>query len=82
MIKERYIREWNEFVPWKDMLMVEQDLIICRALVSIFSDDLLMKKLSDVLDEKQKLNKIGNLLTQLRVAGKIRVGERKRWRLM
>ena len=45
-------------------------------------DDLLMKKLPDVLDEKQKLNKIGNLLTQLRVAGKIRVGERKRWRLM
>ena len=45
-------------------------------------DDLLMRKLPDVLDEKQKLNKIGNLLTQLRVAGKIRVGERKRWRLM
>ena len=45
-------------------------------------DDLLMKKLPDVLDEKQKLNKIGNLLTQLRMAGKIRVGERKRWRLM
>lgn len=38
MIKERCIREWNEFVPWKDMLMVEQDLIICRALVSIFRD--------------------------------------------
>lgn len=24
MIKESYIREWNEFVPWKDILMVEQ----------------------------------------------------------
>ena len=45
MIKENYIREWYEFVPWKDMLMVEQDLIICRALVSIFSDDFLREKL-------------------------------------
>ena len=42
-------------------------------------DALLIKKLPDVLDEKQKLNKIGNLLTQLRVAGKICVGEKKRW---
>lgn len=46
MIKERYIREWNEFVPWKDMLMVEQDLIICRALVSIFSDEFLRENLA------------------------------------
>lgn len=46
MIKEGYIREWNEFVPWKDMLMVEQDLIICRALVSIFSDDFLRENLT------------------------------------
>ena len=46
MIKEGYIREWNEFVPWKDMLMVEQDLIICRALVSIFSDNFLRENLT------------------------------------
>lgn len=46
MIKESYIREWYEFVPWKDMQMVEQDLIICRALVSIFSDDFLRKNLA------------------------------------
>lgn len=46
MIKENYIREWYEFVPWKDMLMVEQDLIICRALVSIFSDDFLRENLA------------------------------------
>ena len=42
-------------------------------------DALLIKKLPDVLDEKQKLNKIGNLLSQLRVAGIICVGEKKRW---
>ena len=41
MIYERAIREWNEVVPWKSPQMVEQDLVICRALVSIFSDDFL-----------------------------------------
>ena len=48
MIKEGYIREWNEFVPWKDPMMVEQDLIICRALVSIFSDDFLRENLTRI----------------------------------
>ena len=46
MIPELYINEWHEFAPWKDMLMVEQDLIICRALVSIFSDDFLRENLA------------------------------------
>lgn len=46
MIREAYIREWHEFVPWKDMMMVEQDLIICRALISIFSDDFLRQSLA------------------------------------
>ena len=41
MIYERAIREWNETVPWKSPQMVEQDLVICRALVSIFSDEFL-----------------------------------------
>lgn len=48
-------------------------------------DDLLLSKLSDGLDEVQKLNKIGNLLTNLRRAGKIvNVGSRKapEWRLV
>lgn len=45
-------------------------------------DDLLIKKLPDALDEKQKLSKVGNLLTQLRVKGRIRVGEKKRWILL
>ena len=46
MIRERFVREWHEFAPWKDMLMVEQDLIICRALVSIFSDPFLKENLA------------------------------------
>lgn len=39
MIQESFIREWSEMAPWSKNEMVEQDLIICRALVSIFSDD-------------------------------------------
>ncbi len=44
-------------------------------------DALLIKKLPDVRGEKQKNYKIGHLLSQLRVAGKIKVGEKKRWLL-
>lgn len=32
--------------PWSKNEMVEQDLIICRALVSIFSDDFLRENLA------------------------------------
>ena len=46
MIPELYINEWHEVVPWSNPLMVEQDLIICRALVSIFSDDFLRENLA------------------------------------
>lgn len=33
MIQESFIREWSEMAPWSKNEMVEQDLIICRALV-------------------------------------------------
>ena len=46
MIPELYINEWHDVVPWSNPLMVEQDLIICRALVSIFSDDFLRDNLA------------------------------------
>ncbi len=46
MIPKRAIREWNEMVPWQSPAMVEQDLIISRALVSIFSDDFLRENLA------------------------------------
>ena len=45
-------------------------------------DELLMNKLSDVLSEKQKKNKITNLLSYLRIHKVIKVGEDKRWVLM
>ena len=46
MIPEYFIQEWHENAPWQDSAMVEQDLIICRALVSIFSDEFLASQLA------------------------------------
>ena len=46
MIQESFIREWSEMAPWSKNEMVEQDLIICRALVSIFSNDFLRENLA------------------------------------
>jgi len=46
MIPRRYIDEWKQNAPWPDNSQVEQDLIIERALVQIFSDDLLRSNLS------------------------------------
>ena len=37
MISLAYIREWRQNVPWLRNDQVEQDLIICRALVEIFT---------------------------------------------
>ena len=46
MIPQRYIEEWKAVAPWPMDAQVEQDLIIARALVEIFSDDLLKKSLA------------------------------------
>ena len=46
MIPEYYIKEWHEQVPWNTDAMVEQDLIICKALVCIFSDEFLASQLA------------------------------------
>lgn len=46
MIPKAYISEWNQQVPWQTMEQVEQDLVICRALVEIFSDDFLANSLA------------------------------------
>jgi ATP-dependent DNA helicase RecG len=42
-------------------------------------NELLMEKLPDSMTEKQKLSKIGHLLTALRVANQIKLGEKKMW---
>ena len=46
MIPQAYITEWGNLVPWQTNEQVEQDLVICRALVEIFSDELLAKSLA------------------------------------
>lgn len=46
MIPEHYIQQWKEQAPWTEPYMVEQDLIICRALVCIFSDEFLASQLA------------------------------------
>jgi len=46
MIPRRYIEEWKQTVSWIDNNQVEQDLIISRALVAIYSDSFLMENLA------------------------------------
>ena len=41
MIPRDYITQWRERAPWSQDFQVEQDLVISRALVEIFSDSLL-----------------------------------------
>ena len=46
MIPQTYINEWQQIVPWKVKEQVEQDLIISRALVAIYSSDFLRERLA------------------------------------
>lgn len=46
MISRRYIEEWKANTPWPNDAQVEQDLVIERALVELFSDDLIRKSLA------------------------------------
>jgi predicted nucleotidyltransferase component of viral defense system len=46
MIPKPAIAQWQAHAPWKDFSQVEQDLIISRALVAIFSDDFLREQLA------------------------------------
>jgi predicted nucleotidyltransferase component of viral defense system len=46
LIPKAYIKEWRQYAPWPDDRQVEQDLVVCRALVDIFSDDVLAQKLA------------------------------------
>jgi len=46
MIPRAFITEWTQYSPWKSNEQVEQDLVICRVLVEIFSDAFLSKELA------------------------------------
>jgi predicted nucleotidyltransferase component of viral defense system len=46
VIPRDYITEWRANAPWVQDFQVEQDLVICRALVNIFTHPLLGKSLA------------------------------------
>lgn len=46
MIPQSYITAWRNKAPWQENYQVEQDLIIERALVEMFSDDFLKERLA------------------------------------
>ena len=46
MIPKRYITQWRKNSPWPDDSQVEQDLVIERAIVQIFSDPFLNENLA------------------------------------
>ena len=46
MVNTPAILDWERTYPWRTRAMVEQDLIICRALVALFSDEYLASHLA------------------------------------
>jgi predicted nucleotidyltransferase component of viral defense system len=46
MIPQSHIISWRQLVPWQTNEQVEQDLVICRALLEIFSDEWLASRLA------------------------------------
>ena len=46
MIAEPYILHWQDSFPWAKMQNVEQDLLISRAVVAIYSDPFLASRLA------------------------------------
>ncbi len=46
MIPKPYIAKWQKNAPWKEFAQVEQDQVISRTLVNIFSDDFLRENLA------------------------------------
>jgi predicted nucleotidyltransferase component of viral defense system len=45
MIPQQNIIAWSKFAPWSELKQVEQDLIIARAIVLLFSDPFLREEL-------------------------------------
>lgn len=46
MIPRPDIAKWQQYAPWKEFAQVEQDLVISRALIEIFSDEFLRENLA------------------------------------
>jgi predicted nucleotidyltransferase component of viral defense system len=46
VIPRAHITAWRAKAPWSTDAQVEQDLVVCRALIDLFSDDLLARELA------------------------------------
>lgn len=46
MIPKAYIFEWQQFAPWQTNAQMEQDLVIERALIALFSNDMIRENLA------------------------------------
>ena len=46
MIPRDYISQWRERAPWSEDFQVEQDLVISRAVVAVYSDPVLAEALA------------------------------------
>ena len=46
MIPIAHLREWTAHAPWPDLRLVEQDLIISRALCDLFNSEQLQGKIA------------------------------------
>lgn len=56
MIPEDFIESWRQYVPWQTLAMIEQDLVIGRALVCLYSNPTVRESL--VFRGGTALNKI------------------------
>lgn len=46
MIPRAHITDWRSKAPWSTDAQVEQDLVVCRTLVDLYSDELLAREVS------------------------------------
>jgi predicted nucleotidyltransferase component of viral defense system len=46
MLPKRYIQEWKKFAPWPEDAQVEQDLVIEKALIQLFSSSFIQERLA------------------------------------
>jgi len=46
MINQNAILQWKETARWKELRFIEQDMVLSRALISLFQDEYLSSKLA------------------------------------
>ena len=62
MIDESAITQWRKQKPWDSIAQVEQDLLICRSLVAIYSDDFLVNNMESKMNDAEFLGDTIGLL--------------------